>query len=65
MTAKNFSPDLEQIKKTSAKAQEICQRADAGIAILDDLIAQLDKQIRDSILYKYRSGKVVSDFKKL
>lgn len=36
MTQEKFNPDLEQIKRTSAKVQEICQRADAGIAILDD-----------------------------
>lgn len=57
MTSEKFSPDMEQIKRTSAKVQEICQRADAGIAILDDLIAQLDEEIKTSVLYKYRLNK--------
>jgi hypothetical protein len=60
-----FTPDIQKIKKTSAKVQEICKRADVEIAILDDLIAQLDQDIKDSVLYKYHSGKVVGDFKKL
>lgn len=57
MTPEKFSPDMEQIKKTSAKVQEMCQHADAGIAILDDLIAQLDEEIRASALSKYRLNK--------
>lgn len=50
-------PDLQKVKQTSAKIQEVCQRADSGIAILNDLIAQLESQINTSPLYRYRSKK--------
>lgn len=57
MTQENFVPDLEKLKETSAKVREICKRADAGISILDDLIAQLEEEIRSSTLYQYRLNK--------
>lgn len=47
-------PDLEKVKKTSAKIQEICKRADANILILDDMIAQLEQDNRSSPVYQYR-----------
>jgi hypothetical protein len=56
MTQKH-QPDLQKVKQTSAKILEVCQRADAGISILDDLISQLESQINTSPLYRYRSKK--------
>jgi hypothetical protein len=59
-------PDIEAAKRRAAKVQEICKRADAGIAVLDDLIARLEKDIFASKLYQYRlrrakeSGKSLS-----
>lgn len=50
-------PDLQKVKQTSAKIQEVCKRADAGISILDDLISQLETQINASPLYRYRIKK--------
>lgn len=50
-------PDLQKVQQTSVKIQEVCQRADAGISILDDLISQLESQINTSPLYRYRSKK--------
>jgi hypothetical protein len=57
MTEEPKLPDIEKVKQTSAKVKELCQRADAGILILDDLIAQLEENIRSSSLYRYRLNK--------
>ncbi|HEY9694454.1 MAG TPA: hypothetical protein V6D15_19805 [Oculatellaceae cyanobacterium] len=57
MTQNQPLPNLEQVQQTSAKIKEVCQRADAGISILDDLIAQLDQQIRSAPMYSYRLNK--------
>ncbi len=57
MTPEKFTPDMEQIKKTSLKFQEICKRMDAQILILDDIIAQLDEQNKNSLLYQNRLNK--------
>ena len=57
MTQEQFTPDIEQIKQTSLKFQEIFQRMDAGIAILDDLIVQIEADIRSSKLYQYHLNK--------
>jgi hypothetical protein len=57
MTQEQFTPDIEQIKQTSLKFQEVFKRMDAGIAILDDLIVQIDSDIRSSKLYQYRLNK--------
>jgi hypothetical protein len=46
-----------KVKQTSAKVKELCQRANAGILILEDLIAQLEENIRSSALYRYRLNK--------
>jgi hypothetical protein len=57
MTQEAFVPDIEKIKATSAKVKVLCERMDAEILILDDIIAQLDEQIRSSPLYIYRLNK--------
>lgn len=57
MTHKSFTSDLEQVKITSAKVKILCQRMDAEILILDDIIAQLEEQNRNSPLYQYRLNK--------
>jgi len=54
MTQEKFTPDIEKIKATSAKFKALCERMDAEILILDDIIAQLDEQNRASPLYIYR-----------
>ncbi len=54
MNPQESHPTLEQVQETSEKIKAVCQQADAGIALLDDLIAQLDDQIRSSSLYSYR-----------
>ncbi|GBF82451.1 hypothetical protein [Aphanothece sacrum] len=54
MTQEAFIPDMEKIKATSAKFKELCQRMDAHILVLDDIIAQLEEENRRSPLYQYR-----------
>ena len=46
MTQEQFVPDIEQVKKVSLQFQEIFQRMDREIGVLDGLIAELDKQIQ-------------------
>ncbi len=57
MTQKPFTPDIEQIKVTSAKFKALFERMDAQILVLDDIIAQLEEENRRSPLYKYRLNK--------
>ncbi|MBW4622804.1 MAG: hypothetical protein KME17_26020 [Cyanosarcina radialis HA8281-LM2] len=47
-------PDLKKVKERAAEIEKICKRADANILILDDIIAQLDEDIRSSPVYQYR-----------
>jgi prefoldin subunit 5 len=46
MTQEQFVPDIEQVKKVSLQFQEVFQRMDREIGVLDALIAELDKQIQ-------------------
>ena len=57
MTQQSFIPDMEKVKATSAKVKILCERMDAEILILDDIIAQLEEQNRNSPLYQYRLNK--------
>lgn len=54
VTEKPQRPDIEKVKERAAKVQEICKRADANILILDDIIAQLEEDIRSSPVCQYR-----------
>jgi hypothetical protein len=46
MTQEQFIPDIEQVKKVSLQFQEVFQRMDREIGVLDGLIAELDQQIQ-------------------
>lgn len=46
MTQEQFVPDIEQVKKIFLQFQEIFQRMDREIGVLDGLIAELDQQIQ-------------------
>jgi len=46
MNQEQFVPDIEQVKKVSLQFQEIFQRMDREIGVLDGLIAELDQQIQ-------------------
>lgn len=54
MTEQRQLPDIEKVKKTSTKIQAICNRVDANILILDEIIAQLEEGIRQQPIYRYR-----------
>ena len=47
MTQIPVTPSLEKVKQRAAKIQKICQRADAEILILDELIAQLEATVQE------------------
>ncbi len=57
MTQQISPPDLEIVKRRAAQVQDICKRADASILILDDLIVQIEQNIRSSSPYRYRLNK--------
>ena len=57
MTQIPLTPSLEKVKERATRVKKICQRADAEILILDELIAQLEAQNRSSILHLYRLNK--------
>lgn len=46
MTERSQPPDLQKVKQWSAKMEEICQHWDALIAVTDDMIMELEDQIR-------------------
>jgi hypothetical protein len=54
MTHKLQQPDLERVKARAAKFQEVMQRADANLVILDHIIAELEADIRKQPMYQYR-----------
>jgi hypothetical protein len=57
MTQQISPPDLETVKRRAAQVQDIWKRADASILVLDDLIAQVEQNIRSSSPYRYRLNK--------
>lgn len=60
MKQSNFSPNSEQIQATSKKVNLLCQKIDAEIIILDDIIAQIEADSQASQLYQYRLNKAKS-----
>lgn len=46
MTEQPQPPNLERVKQTAVKMQEICKRWDALIAVTDYMIGELEEQIR-------------------
>lgn len=50
-------PDPETIKRHVAKMREVCRQFDALNLLLDEAIAQLEADIRNSPLTAYRLGK--------
>jgi hypothetical protein len=50
-------PDIEKVKQRAAQMQEICKRWDALILVTDDMIAQLEEQIRQQPNEVYRLKK--------
>jgi hypothetical protein len=57
MTQEQFVPDIEQVKKVSLQFQEIFQRMDREIGVLDGLIAELDQQIQTTRRSRFSTSK--------
>ncbi len=50
-------PNLDNIKKRAEKMQKDCERWDALVSVTDDLISQLEGEIRQQPNYIYRLTK--------
>lgn len=57
MTQQPQPPDPEKVKQTVAKMRQVCRQFDALNLALDDLIAQVEADIRHSPLTAYRLGR--------
>ncbi|MEB3312503.1 MAG: hypothetical protein VKJ02_19935 [Snowella sp.] len=63
MNQQPFTPDIEQVKRVSLQFQEVFQRMDREISVLDKMIAELDEQIQASSvsrISKTQSLKVIN-----
>ena len=50
-------PDHQKIQKTVLNLREVCRQFDVLNFTLDELIAQIESEIRNSPLTSYRLGK--------
>ncbi len=60
MTQQLPLPNPEKVKQTVAKMREVCRQFDTLNFALDELIAQIEADIRNSPLTAYRLGNVKS-----
>ncbi|HBE20536.1 MAG TPA: hypothetical protein DDW51_23725 [Cyanobacteria bacterium UBA11367] len=60
MTTQPQLPDPEKVKQTVTKMREVCRQFDNLNLALDELIAQIEADIRKSPLTAYRLGKIKS-----
>jgi hypothetical protein len=60
MTQQPQLPDPEKVKQTVAKMREVCRQFDTLNFALDELIAMIEADIRNSPLTAYRLGKIKS-----
>ncbi|MFB2918802.1 MULTISPECIES: hypothetical protein [Aerosakkonema] len=51
-------PDLEKVKQTVSRMREVCRQFDRLNLALDELIAQIEADIRNSPLTAYRLGRM-------
>ncbi|MFB2892829.1 hypothetical protein ACE1CI_07785 [Aerosakkonemataceae cyanobacterium BLCC-F50] len=58
MTQQPPLPDPEKVKQTVARMREVCRQFDNVNLALDELIAQIEADIRNSPLTAYRLGKM-------
>ncbi|XWK87516.1 MAG: hypothetical protein U7127_25510 [Phormidium sp.] len=58
MTQQPPLPDPEKVKQTVARMHEVCRQFDNVNLALDELIAQIEADIRNSPLTAYRLGKI-------
>lgn len=57
MTQKPSLPNPEKVQQTVTKMREVCRQFDNLNLALDELIAQIELEIRKSPLTAYRLGK--------
>ncbi len=60
MTEKPQPPDIEKVKQTAAKMQEVCKRWDALILVTEHMIGELEEQIRKQPNEVYRLNRAKS-----
>lgn len=58
MTQQPSLPDPKKVEQTVANMRKVCRQFDALNFALDELIAQIEADIRHSPLTAYRLGKV-------
>jgi hypothetical protein len=57
MTQKSSLPNPEKVDQTVTKMRDVCRQFDNLNLALDELIAQIELEIRQSPLTAYRLGK--------
>ncbi len=60
MTQQPQLPEPEKVKQTVTKMREVCRQFDSLNFALDELIAQIEADIRNSPLTAYRLGRAKS-----
>ena len=65
MTQKSSLPNPEKVEQTVAKMREVCRKFDNLNLALDELIAQVELDIRNSPLIAYRLGKKLPGVKSI
>jgi hypothetical protein len=58
MTQPPTLPDPEKVKQTVAQMHEVCRQFDSLNFTLDELIARIEVDIRNSPLTAYRLGRI-------
>ena len=58
MTEASQLPDPEKVKQTVAQMRQVCRQFDVFNLALDELIAQVEADIRHSPLTAYRLGRI-------
>ncbi|MBE9183570.1 hypothetical protein IQ270_02225 [Microcoleus sp. LEGE 07076] len=58
MTQQPQLPEPEKVKQTVTQMREVCRQFDSLNFALDELIAQIEADIRKSPLTAYRLGKI-------
>jgi hypothetical protein len=59
MTEKLSPPNSEKVQQTVTKMRQVCREFDNLNLALDEVIAQVELEIRNSLLTAYRLGKKI------
>ena len=65
MTKKTSRPNPEKVRQTVTEMREVCRQFDSVNLALDELMAKLELDIRNSTLTAYRLGKKSSAVKSI